>query len=535
MVYKAEDTRLGRNVALKFLPEKFTENREALERFQREARTASSIDHPNICAVYDIGEHAGQPFIVMQQLEGQTLKQLIEARSLDIDEILDLAIQISDALDAAHAKGIVHRDIKPGNIFVTEKNHVKVLDFGLAKLAEEPTDVETDMSTPPVQDEMLTRSGALVGTAPYMSPEQARGKALDPRSDLFSLGVVLYQLATGDLPFQGDTPPVMFDEILNETPISPIRLNPKLPAQLEQLIFKALEKDREVRFQTAKDMLIDLKRLKRDSEDGSGVSRVEESGSKMTHPGYLWPSLAGVLGLVLILGLFWLPGGGSSNEPIDSIAILPFENRSGDPELDFVSDGISEAIINRLSRLSSLNKVISSASLRRFKGREVDPRRVTEEIDVRAIVMGSMGQLGETIRVNVELIDGAQNNTLWGNTYTRPRSTLYEIEAVLSEEISDALGIQLSREEAERLSRQYTENGSAYETYLKGQFQRRRFTAQSLGRAANRFREAIDADPSFAPALCSPGPDLQRAGDFRYLSGSGAGCRGIGHAGSGIG
>ena len=503
VVYKAEDTRLGRNVALKFLPEKFAQNKQALERFQREARAASALDHPNICAIYDIGEHEGQPFIVMQYLEGQSLKDRIQGRSMQTDELLDLGIQIADALDAAHSKGIVHRDIKPGNIFITQRGDAKVLDFGLAKLTQEQTEVDSKMPTAQVSEEALTSPGTALGTVAYMSPEQARGEELDARTDLFSLGVVLYEMATGSLPFQGNTTAIVFTEILTKAPTSPVRLNPDVPDELERIINKSLEKDTEVRCQSAKDLLADLKRLKRDTS-GESVATSAVASATPAGRSYLWPAVVGgVVVLVVLLALFWPSTVTAPEEAIDSIAVLPFENRSGDPELEYVSDGITQGVISRLSQLSSLDKVISSSSVRQYKGREVDAGTVAQEVDVRAVVMGNMASQGENLRIYVDLVDAENNSTLWSQNYTRPRSALNEMEETLSKEIADALGIQLTGEEGERLTKRYTENSEAHEAYLKGKFEQAKRSADNHQQAIKYFMEAVGEDPSYALAYAA--------------------------------
>ena len=504
VVYKAEDTRLGRNVALKFLPEKYAENKQALERFQREARAASSLNHPHICVIHDIGDHEGQPFIVMELLEGQTLKHRIQSRSMQTDEILDLGIQIADALDAAHSKGIVHRDVKPANIFITQRGDAKVLDFGLAKLTEQ-AEVDSKMPTAQVQEEMLTSPGTALGTVAYMSPEQARGEELDARTDLFSLGVVLYEMATGSLPFQGNTTAVLFDEILNKAPTAPVRLNPDLPDKLEDIINKSLEKDSEIRCQSAKELLTDLKRMKRDTTGESAVS-TQVAAASPAKKNYLWPALAvGVVALiVLALALFW-PSTGTAppGEAIDSIAVLPFENVSGDPELDFASDGMTQGLISRLSQVSSLKKVISNSSVRQYKGQEVDARTVAEEVDARAVVIGNIASQGETLRVYIELIDAKTNSTLWAKNYTRSRSALSEIEETLSQEIADALGIQLTGEDDERLTKRYTENSEAHHAYLKGMAEQAKFTREGSQKAVQYFEEATRQDPNYALAYAA--------------------------------
>jgi eukaryotic-like serine/threonine-protein kinase len=555
-VYRARDTRLERTVAIKVLPVQLSSRADLRERFDREARAISSLNHPNICTLYDVGRQDGTNYLVMEYLEGETLAERLTKGSLPFEQAIRHAIEIADALDAAHAAGIVHRDLKPANIILTKRGQAKVLDFGLAKFAEENRASGLAEDGPTLADANLTSPDMAIGTVAYMSPEQARGENLDAQSDLFSFGVVLYEMATGRPAFAGRTTAIIYNEILNKTPTPLAQLNPDAPPKLQEIIERCLEKDRDLRYHSAADLRADLKRLQRDVDSGRppAPSRAPLDGGNSAPPGVSARSgavsspgaasgtvavvsdsdaalaigivqrhktgivITGIILVLVIVVVFgaraWLTR--MTGGPIDSVAVLPFMNGSGSPDTDYLSDGFTDTITNSLSQIHGL-RVVPRTLVRRYKNQTLDPRQAARELKVRAIVTGNVVMHGDQVSVEAELIDTSNISQLWGDHFDRSVADMMNVQSDISKAIAANLRLQLTDDDHKVMVAGTTQNPEAYQLYLKGKYENTKGNRDGYARATAFFDQAIAKDPSYAMAYAGLANNYALQADFYYL------------------
>ena len=487
-VYRARDTKLGRDVALKVLPDLLANDPERRARFQDEAQVFASLNHPNIAHIYEIAESDGVHFIAMEFIDGETLRNSMRHAPITLDHVLDVIIQSATALSAAHAAGIVHRDIKPENIMLRRDGIVKVLDFGLAKFTERPPPEFVDTGAP-TRASINTEQGVVMGTVTYMSPEQARGLRVDARTDIFSLGVLSYEMVASRLPFEGSNTNEILASILSDKEPWPLaRYAPQVPAELQRIVSKALRKNRDERYQTMKDLLLDLKTLGRELE----FERKAEATTSVNI------ALAALIIIGLATGAY-VYFSDARRGAITSVAVMPFTNVTSDPDTEYLSDGITDNIIDRLSRLPGL-KVMSHTAVFHYKGKETDARAIGRELGVEAVLAGRLVKRSDAFTINLELVNARDNSRIWGEQYERKVSDLVAVQREIPVDVSDNLRLRLSGESKERLTSAYTDNREAYQLYLKGRYSWEKWTRDGAKQAVEFFEEAIKKDPSYALA-----------------------------------
>ena len=512
-VYLADDMRLGRQVALKLLPPPFTVNADRVRRFEGEARAVSALNHPNIVTIHEIGQTDSLHYIATEFVEGNTLREHMANVSMKLDEVLVIATQIASALAAAHAAGIVHRDIKPENVMIRPDGYVKVLDFGLAKLVE-----QKDKSFLGLKESNQSATGLILGTVNYMSPEQAKGERVDERTDIFSFGVLFYEMITGRTPFVGDSTAEAFANLINAEPQPLSDLASSVPDELKRIVDKTLRKNKDERYLTMKDVLTDLKNLEVTKNGGQvAVDTVQKTAARTadlapTHPtssvenSVTWivrhrrgAALAAATVVLTITAIAYFSYRTSSGEAIDSVAVLPFVNAGADPNAEYLSEGISDSIINSLSRLPNL-KVNSLSSVLRYKGQQVDAQKVGREQNVRAVLIGRMTQRGDEVSISAELVDVRDNRRLWGGQYNRKQSNILAVQDEIAREIIDGLRLRLTGEEKKQLAKQYTQNNEAYLLYNLGKYSSRKMTEEGFEKCIESLEQAIKIDPNYALA-----------------------------------